>query len=269
MKNRNLPCLALLAVLFRIPVTGASMQPDTLWNQTDSQGLKQGYWKKLTPEGGLIYKGFFIEDRPVGKMERFYENGNKQADLYFIKGTGEAYATIYYQNGQVAAAGKYMEMQKDSVWSYFSYYTSSLSYLETYREGRKHGKSMKFYPEGSVSEILNWEDDLKHGKWQQFYEDSTLRLSSSYLRGELHGEYRVWGRDSIPLIQGTYVMGKMDGDWSFYDNSGHLANRLEYENGKIMNKEAMEEWVKKYMDEIESKLGKIPEVEFENFFDRK
>ena len=128
---------------------------------------------------------------------------------------------------------------------------------------------MKFYPEGSVSEILNWENDLKHGKWQQFYEDSTLRLSSSFLKGELHEEYRVWNRNKILLIQGTYLKGKMDGPWIFNDNEGNLVNRLEYENGRIMNREAMEEWAIKYMDEIEKKLGKIPEVDFENFFDRK
>ena len=94
------------------------MQPDTLWNQTDALGMKQGYWKKLSPEGGLIYKGFFKGDRPVGKMQRFYVNGKKQADLNYIEGTDEAYATIYYQNGKPAANGKYLDMQKDSVWSY-------------------------------------------------------------------------------------------------------------------------------------------------------
>jgi antitoxin component YwqK of YwqJK toxin-antitoxin module len=244
------------------------MQQDTIWNQTDAQGMKQGYWKKFSPQGVLIYKGFFMNDRPVGMMHRFYGNGSKQADLNYIQGTDEIYAMLYHQSGELAAKGKYINMQKDSVWSYFSTSGTSPSYVETYLMGKKNGKSVKYYPEGSISEILNWEDDLKHGEWMQFYEDSTLRRSTSYLNGKLHGEYRIYSPTGVSLVQGAYLNGRMNGTWIFRDNEGNLANRLEYDNGKILNKEAMEEWVNRYMDEVENNLGTIPEVDFENFFTR-
>jgi antitoxin component YwqK of YwqJK toxin-antitoxin module len=172
-------------------------------------------------------------------------------------------------NGELAATGKYLDMKKDSIWNYYSYYSTSLSYTETYQEGQKHGNSVKYYPEGAVSEILNWENGMKHGMWQQFYEDSTLKLSASYIDDKLHDDYELWSPESSRVIKGRYIMGRMDGTWYFYNTEGVLERELEYDDGKLLNLDVMEEWAQKYMDEADSNLGKIPEVDFDNFFNPK
>jgi antitoxin component YwqK of YwqJK toxin-antitoxin module len=259
----------LLLIAAFMPVSGATIQVDTIWNQSDAQGMKQGYWKKNNPDGKLIYKGFFKNNQPVGKMQRFYANGQKQADLNYIEGSGYTYARLYYMNGKLVATGKYVDMKKDSIWNYFSYYSSSLSYMETYKEGQKHGKSVKYYPEGSISEILNWQNDMKHGIWKQFYEDSTLKLSASYIIDKLHDDYERWSPESLYVIKGRYIMGKMDGTWKFYNAEGGLERELVYDDGELLNLDVMEEWAQKYMDEADSNLGKIPEVDFDNFFNPK
>ena len=261
--------LFLPLALLCMPLVNAAGQEDTLWNQADELGRKQGYWKKEYPEGGLIYKGFFRDDRPVGMMHRFFENGSRQADLQYSLDGSAAHATLYYRNGKLAATGNYLNRQKDSIWSYYSFYTSTLACQESYHRGKKNGASLRYYPQGTVSEILYWTDDMKHGPWKQFYEDSTLRMTSSYHMDKLHGEYRVWTPLKISRIEGRYKMGKMDGDWYFYNNEGVLDKKLEYSDGKLLNREAFEEWAKKYMDEVEENLGKIPEVDIENFFERK
>jgi len=244
-------------------------QSDTLWNQEDTMGRKQGWWKRYYPDGGLVYRGFFRDDKPLGSLQRYYENGKRQADMDYIGGTGLARAILYYRNGELAATGNYLHRHKDSIWCYYSYYTSGLSYRETYVKGKKEGLSERYYPEGGMMEVQFWKDDMKNGSWQRFYVDSTLRLSASYKDDELHGDYRVWSPENIPLIVGSYEMGKMDGDWVFYDENGSLLKHLVYERGKLRNQESLDEWAKKYMDEVEENLGKIPEVEFENFFERK
>ena len=44
-------------------------------NQSDTNGLRQGFWKKEYPNGGLIYKGNFKDGKPVGEWKRFYKGG--------------------------------------------------------------------------------------------------------------------------------------------------------------------------------------------------
>jgi len=242
---------------------------DTLWNQTDSQDLRHGYWKKSYPDGNLIYKGFFKNGNPVGKMDRFYENGTRRAELVNPEGTDFTYARIFYRTGNLAAEGKYVNMAKDSIWSYYSYYSDDLMYTETYKTGLKDGESRKFYPGGQLAEIMTWQMDIKYGSWKQFFEDSTIRLISWHDSDQLHGRYQVYNRNHALIMDGKYDHGKMDKTWHFYDDNGKEKHALLYEKGELQNNKELEEWAKKYMEEIEENLGTIPEVDINNFFDKR
>ncbi len=109
---------------------------------------------------------------------------------------------------------------------------------------------------------------MKHGLWEQFYEDSTLRLSSAYELDEIEGDYRLYNRNKILITEGTYKNGSQDGVWKFYDNDGKLIRTFEYDEGEVLNKEEYEKWMKEYMDEVEKNIGKIPEPDLDNFFER-
>ena len=256
-------------LLFLTSAEGFCTSPqDTLWNQTDDKGWKQGYWKKHYPNGELLYRGFFIDDKPSERMERFYDNGKIRARLDYSKDPGTTYATMYFKNGQPGAEGKYSNQARDSIWNFYSYYTATLSYQETYRMGKKEGPSKKFYPEGTKAELIYWEDDMKNGTWEQFYENSTLRLSSSYKMDQINGPYQIYNRDHILILNGSYKKGKMDGDWEFFDDQGNLYRVLSYLNGEILNEEELEKWAQDFIDKVEKDLGKIPEPDLNNFFER-
>jgi hypothetical protein len=70
-------------------------------------------------------------------------------------------------------------------------------------------------------------------------------------------------------MDGHYDHGKMDKTWHFYDENGKEEHALLYEKGELQNNKELEEWAKKYMEEIEENLGTIPEVDINNFFDRR
>jgi antitoxin component YwqK of YwqJK toxin-antitoxin module len=264
--SRNL-LLIFSSILLSAGMSGQST--DTLWNQTDSQGLRQGYWKKSYPDGNLIYKGFFKDGKPIGRVERFYENGTRRAELVYPEGTDFTYATIFYRTGNLAAEGKYVNLAKDSLWRYYSYYSDDLMYTETYKTGLKDGESRKFYPGGQIAEVMTWQMDLKHGPWKQFFEDSTIRLISWHDSDQLHGRYQVYNRNHVLIMEGEYDHGKMDKTWHFYDDNGKEEHALLYEKGELQNNKELEEWAKKHMEEIEKNLGTIPEVDINNFFDKR
>jgi len=261
--------IAFYLLLALCSLQGFSMAPtDTIWNQTDERGMKQGHWKKYYPSGELMYKGFFSDNKPVGKMLRYYDDGLLQAEMIFPGNSDVTYSTMYYTNGQAGAIGKYIRQKRDSIWSFYSYYTGTLTYQETYSMGKKQGVSIKYYPEGTKAELLWWADDVKHGKWEQFFEDSSLRLSSAYEKDQLDGPYRVYNRNNILKIEGVYRNGYKEGDWNFYDNEGKLQRVLKYVDGVLQNKEEQEKWAKEFMENVEKDLGKIPEPDLENFFER-
>ena len=85
---------------------------------------------------------------------------------------------------------------------------------------------------------------------------------------QLNGTYRVYNRKQIIVLDGIYKNGEMDGDWKFYDTKGNLKRVLQYRDGDILNEEELEKWVEEFMDNVEKDLGKIPEPDFDNFFER-
>jgi antitoxin component YwqK of YwqJK toxin-antitoxin module len=242
---------------------------DTTWNQTDALGQKQGHWKKYDPDGNKIYRGFFKDGKPVGKMERFYADGTRRAALTYPEGTDITFAKIFYRNGKLAATGKYVSMLKDSVWNYYSYYSGDLMYTESYEAGLKNGTSVKYYPGGQTAEIMTWKEDMKQGPWKQFYEDSTLRLVSSHDSNQLHGKYQVYNRNKVLIMDGVYEHGRMDKTWHFYDENGKEEHTLHYQKGELQNSKELDEWARRHMEEIEQKLGTIPEVDINNFLEKR
>ncbi len=260
----------ILAFSSLILSAGISAQsPDTIWNRTDALGQRQGYWKKHDTEGNLIYKGFFKDGKPVGEMERFYENGARRAIVVYKEGTDVSHARIFYRTGNLAAEGKYVKMAKDSVWHYYSYYTGELMYSETYKNGMKEGESRKYYPGAQIAEIMSWQTDMKHGPWKQFFEDSTIRLDAWHYSDQLHGRYQVFNRNHILIMDGEYDHGRMDKTWHFYDDGGKEEFTLHYVKGELQDRKTLEDWAKKHMEEIEKNLGTIPEVDIDNFFEKR
>jgi len=262
MFRKNLILILLLHLMMSLCAQEAIN--DTTWNQLDNQGRKQGWWKKHYPDGTIMYKGYFKDDMPGGLFSRYFENGETKALMDYYPDGISAYTRLFYMNGALAAEGKYVNTQKDSIWKYYSYYSQTLSYIETYSDGKKNGLSTKYYTNGQVAEYLDWKSDMKHGDWLQFYEDSTLRLSAHYTDNELDGPYRVYNAQSQLIIDGKYVQSRLDGTWQYYNDDGQLEYELYYENGKLLNDEVLEEKVMKFMEEVEKNLGTIPEPDLEN-----
>jgi len=238
---------------------------DTVWNQTDMNGYKQGYWKKYYDDGVLRYKGFFQNNKPVGHLTRYYDSGKKMADVEYSSDGITSYATLYYQTGSLAAEGKFVHQDKDSLWKYYSYYTKSLSYEETYESGEKHGISNVYYENGQVAQATMWKNNLMHGLWKQFYEDSSIRLVSQHENHKMHGKYQVFNMEGTIVIEGTYNLDQQVGTWKYYLDDGSEDFNLVYVDGVLQNEDVMIKRLEEFMDELEKNSGTIPEPDLENF----
>ena len=122
----------IVAIFMLLGLVGFSQEE----NKTDATGKKQGVWKKYHPNGMTRYVGKFKDDKPVGVFKHYYDTGKLQVKMTH---TGsESYANVYYETGEIKAAGKYEEQKKDSVWKYYDkegYKMAEEFYLSGKREG--------------------------------------------------------------------------------------------------------------------------------------
>jgi len=221
--------ILLLAVMVTITIHGQ--------NRLDEQGRKTGPWKGETSDGKVLYEGTFQEGKPVGLMVRYYESGAVQARMMFDPGGECSRAKLFYKNGKQAAEGLYVQKAKDSVWIYYSEFDGTVRIRETYSAGKLHGKTIRYYPSGDVSEEVTWDQDSREGPWNQYFEDGTVRLKGHYSNNMLNGPYEVYFGDGTLIMSGVYLNDESNGSWSYFDETGNLLYTLEYKNGKPVDQE--------------------------------
>lgn len=231
-------------------------------NLLDEQGLKTGPWKVDYPNGRIQYEATFRQGKPVGEMVRYYENGAVRARMVFDTIAERNYTRLYYQNGSLAAEGRFVQQVKDSVWTYYSEFDGTVRITEPYDSGKLQGIVRRYYPAGSVSEEVHWDQHQKSGPWRRYYQDGSLRLESSYAENKLNGGYAVYSPDSTIKVRGTYLDNLSNGTWSYYDESGNVAYSIEFMNGVAVDQE-------KYMQIMQDSLKRfemLPEPESQQQF---
>jgi hypothetical protein len=66
-------------------------QTDTVFNQLVDNGLKQGFWRKRYANGKPAYSAYFVDDKPLGVLVRYHENGSRMEIIdYFDDGSSFA-----------------------------------------------------------------------------------------------------------------------------------------------------------------------------------
>ena len=265
MKN----CILITLLVLFIPMSLKSQEMkengDTLFNQVDENGLKQGFWKKHYPNGNIRYTGRFLNDRPVGTFKRYYEDQAIQSIMVYRGNQEMAYTLFYYQNGSLAAEGKYIGTKKDSTWKYYSYYGGYLSYQEEYHAGLKDGISYKYFEDGTPSEEMEWKKGRKHGTWKLFYPSGALKMETVFLDDQIHGPFISYNTSGQTEIQGQYRNNLKMGVWSIPDPESGEIKQVKFVDGLPEDQNAIDKEFTELMDQYEKQKGRIPEPDINNF----
>jgi antitoxin component YwqK of YwqJK toxin-antitoxin module len=263
MRNRIVFLLLFLSIL-----PGCFAQTDTIFNQTDSQGLKQGYWKKFYPNGNKMYVGYFKNNKPAGELHRYYETGKIQAIMNFSADGVSSRVSLFYDNGGLSATGKYFQTLKDSTWNYYSYYTGKLVSEEHYTKGMKTGIQKTFYENGKPSEETEYQNDMKQGIWNQYFDDGTLKMKTSNNFNMVNGRYTFYYPNNVMQMVGTFVDNKRNGLWIFYTDDGKEKYRITYQMGKINSRDEQKliDQDKEFFNQVDANIGKFEDPSVEDFY---
>ena len=139
------------------------------------------------------------------------------------------------------AEGIYIDEKRDSIWQFFSDYDGVLLSEESYKNGRKDGASITFYPGKGPAEIINWIAGVREGSWIQYYTDGSVKMRVTNRNGNKNGLMEVFSETGTLLISGKYVDGDPDGTWLTYDAKGNLLKKEVYYKGAVVSSEEMKE----------------------------
>ncbi len=202
-------------------------------NLMDTKGLKQGAWKKVDSLGTCIYVGQFKDNNPIGVFIYFDTDARKMSEVNFLKGGPVAYGKMFSVTGKLQAQGKYVNHEKDSLWTFFTEDGLLLS-QESYKNGKKDGKSVTYYPgTKSVSEISFYKNGLQDSTWTQYYNDGKKEAEGKYKKGNSEGKAVWYFSDGKVNIIGNYMHGVKDGNWVYYNSDGTVKGKETWKEGRL------------------------------------
>jgi antitoxin component YwqK of YwqJK toxin-antitoxin module len=234
---------------------------DTIFNNVDRQGRKQGFWRKHHPNGKVAYNAFFVNNYVRGDLVRYHDNGKKMAVIQYFDGTQPAYAKLYSPEGALIAEGIYIQNGvKFKTWKYFL--EGKMTIQENYDSiGRRHGEQLNFYPNGKIFERRTFMHGLQVGLYQQIGENEQPILEMMYKDGKANGKARYYYNSNQIRIDGQYADGVRDGEWTFYDIHGHLERRATYVNGVASDQDKIDEYQSVFLKQMEQDKGRYEEPE--------
>ena len=224
-------------------------------NQTDANGLKQGFWTKKYPNGVIAYEVTFKNNIPVGDYKRYHENGKLNAFLIYDDEGKWADAKMYDDDGKLIAEGKYIGKLKEGLWVYSD--KGAKVAEETYKNGKKEGVSKSFYKNGNLSEEKHWKNDVENGAWRQYYINGKKRLETRIDNGIRNAVYYVYYQNGMLEIRGQYKNDRMEGKWIYYDKKGKLKKQIKYVKGKAENQDELDEEEQKIFKQFEENRKRL------------
>lgn len=263
---KHILIIILVALHYNIFAQTAPGINDTVFNQVDKKGLKQGYWKNYYSNGKLKYCGFFKDDKPVGELKRYFESGNLKAIMNFDNSGSYSEIKMFYENGTLAAHGYYCGSKKDSLWKYYSYYDKTLISDEFYIKGVKNGLSHKYYSNGNITEKTEWKNNIKNGVWEQYYQDNSLRLKGMYNNGKLSGDYFVYYPNGHTQVAGHFHEDKRHGKWLYYDKEDSIKLELIYHYDKLENEDVLTDKQHEFFKNADRNMNQFSEPGQKDFY---
>ena len=201
-------------------------------NQYDPEGNKQGYWEYYHPNGKLLSKGNYINNKKEGNWESYWNNGDLGSKGSFINGYQDGVWEWYYSNGNLMSKELYDDGK-------FVKYISPLTESKKLFIPRKLSDNDSRYSDWNNSQpikdgkrINQYDGEgRKQGYWEHNANDDEYKRSGSYINDKKEGVWEwFWDNDQL-WHKGLFVNDKMEGIWEFYNENGKLFNKKLFKNG--------------------------------------
>lgn len=101
-------------------------------------------------------------------------------------------------------------------------------------EGRRDGRTVKYFENGSVAEEISYADNVRHGDYRSYYlVGGGLRREGSYRAGARHGTWRGYYTAGQLQEEVDYRNGERHGVLKAYAWDGVLREEADYRRGQL------------------------------------
>lgn len=189
-------------------------------NQLDSQGKRQGIWKKNFEESDQIrYEGEFNHGKEIGVFKFYCEDcGTTPVMTKSFNENNEVAEVKYFsKKGKLISEGKMKGKVRIGPWIYYHNRTKDIMTKENYNNGELDGKKYTYYKTNVLAEEINYKNGIKEGSNNYYSPTGKLLKKLIYVNDELHGYAIYYDALGDIILEGNYKNGKKDGVWKTFE----------------------------------------------------
>ncbi len=206
-------------------------------NQLDAKGNRHGVWKGVHEKSQRPrYEGTFVNGKETGVFKYFDDTkaGTVIATRDFSKGDGSCYVVMYNQKGNKVSEGLLnKDKQNHGVWKYYHQNSPQSMSVETFNNGKLHGRVVVYYKNGKIASETHYEDGVKEGIFKKYSEDGIVLEEIPYKNNQFNGWVIYRDINGQIIAQGMYEKGLKKGIWKFYEN-GKLIREVDSESKEFI-----------------------------------
>ena len=219
-------------------------------NQTDENGLKQGKWMKVYSNGNTAYEVYFKDDKPIGELKRYHENGKLSTILEYNEKGDTANAKFYDENENLISEGTYAGKKKTGKWIY--YQKNIKVKEENFKDDSLQGAQIIFWDNGQIYDKRMYDNGLQTEYWEKYYKNGKHFLKAKIVNGKMEGPMLRWYKTGQIEVKGQYKNDLKEGVWIFYGKKEGEKDTITYKHGHDINEAAVEKREsEKYQKNIE------------------
>lgn len=191
-------------MMLNVCVFSCIAQTDTVFNQVDAKGQKQGYWKQMMTDKGNTYL-YSVGTYKDNKRDGFF--------------------TYYYPDGKIYTESNYKNDTLNGVSKVYRNY-GPIRYEESFKDGKSHGFKKYFNSDGILEEEQEYTEGIKTGVYRMYFKSGKVRIESYYINGVENGIRRVFADNDKKEIVREFD----------FKNGVRIAARS-YKKGKLVKEE--------------------------------
>lgn len=240
-------------------------------NCISKAGVKHGRWLTFRKDSTVKELGTYKQNLREGLWVLFWGNGNKKAEISYLKGDPYGRTSMYYSSGNLQETG----IWRNNMWVgeyQFFHANGKPAYLWNYSsKGQREGEQQYFHENGNTYIKGTWTKGKKEGEVLTYYKSGAIKERAYFCNGKgmadstktfmepaplvppktvitnqdtvkntkskgngiLSGTHKVFNSRGLLFMEGKFVYGKLiDGQKFVYGPEKQLLRTEIYENGK-------------------------------------
>jgi antitoxin component YwqK of YwqJK toxin-antitoxin module len=111
------------------------------------------------------------------------------------------------------------------------YESDTLKSIGSYYNGKRHGMTKTFYPDGKCRDERSYKDNLSYGRHRGFWENGNPKFDFTYYNDKLEGIQKQWYENGKLYTMQTYTNDSESGMQKAWRRNGKLFANYEVKDG--------------------------------------